>query len=545
MNFKLQNGCSVLAGNDIFARLKSFFTIELNLQKIHIRLKLFGFFVLSLCSFKTMSQSDSVWIAYKTQFKINLIQKDNLYCWSDADFYPGKFKFSPISNFKPKFDNQKPGIFPILSKEAEDFYLFLQNSNTTEKQNLIRLFSFYEKEMEACLNAAGLPVELKYLAPALSAMNPGTVSWEGKAGLFQLTHFQAVMNGLQIGPLVDERLNPNLSIHAFAAVMKQNLEAFKSPELAVLGYLFGNAKVKNAISVAGENAAISQVLNYLPETANFVMASFQATYVFLEENKFKGSIVPLAKKIAPDTVKIVSQLHFQQVSKVLGISEKQLEFLNPQYRFKIVPGDKIVSKLVIPDGYWDEFVLFQDSIYKAVDSTLFAVAMQKIEYPPAPGRQYLGEPVKNLEIEGKTKIKYTLQSGDVLGVIAEKYDVEIADLKYWNNISNERKIQAGKSLDIFVDNDKVDVYANLQKTTKTNTVKTPTPKQIQQTTTLADFQEKNKGNKVEYTVKNGESPFTIAKKYNGVSPDDILKWNNITDAGKIQIGQKLIIYTSK
>jgi membrane-bound lytic murein transglycosylase D len=322
---------------------------------------------------------------------------------------------------------------------------------------------------------------------------------------------------------------------------------FETPEFAVLGYLFGNAKVKNAISFAGENASISQILSYLPKTANLLIASFQATIVFLKENQFKANIDPLAKKIIPDTVRIVNQIHFQQISKVLGISEKQLEFLNPQYRFQIVPGDKITSKFVVPFGYWDEFVLFQDSIYKAADSTLFAFTMPKIEYPPAPGRQYLGEPVKNLEIEGKTKIKYKLQSGDVLGVIAEKYDVEVADLKYWNNISNERKIQAGKTLDIFVDNDKVDEYANLQKLTKPAGVKTaaPTPQQIQKNTTLAVFQEMNTGNKVEYTVKNGESPFTIAKKYTGVSPEDILKWNNITDAGKIQIGQKLIIFTAK
>jgi membrane-bound lytic murein transglycosylase D len=517
----------------------------LNLQKIYIRLKLFVIFVLTLCSLQTFSQNDSISIAFQYAYKTNLIEINQLYCWSDAEFYPGKFKFGSSQNFKNDFENQKPFLFPNLSEKAADFYSFLQSINEREKQNLTRLFSFYENEMDASLKTAGLPGELKYLAPALSAMNPAATNWDGRAGIFQLTHFQAVLNGLQISQFVDERFNSNLSIGAFTAVMKQNLAIFETPELAVLGYLFGNAKVKNAISFAGENATLPEVLNYLPESAGAVIASFQATLVFLKENKFKSSTDPLAKKIAPDTVKIVSKLHFQQISKVLGISEKQLEFLNPQYRFQIIPGDKFVSKLVVPDGYWDDFVLFQDSIYNAADSTLFAVTVQKIEYPPAPGRQYLGEPVKNLEIEGKTKIKYTLQSGDVLGIIAEKYDVEVADLKYWNNISDERKIQAGKTLDIFVDNDKVDEYASLQKTTKTNTVKTPTPNQIQQNTTLAVFQEMNTGNKVEYTVRNGESPFTIAKKYDGVSPEDILKWNNIADAGKIQIGQKLIIYTSK
>jgi len=44
-----------------------------------------------------------------------------------------------------------------------------------------------------------------------------------------------------------------------------------------------------------------------------------------------------------------------------------------------------------------------------------------------------------------------------------------------------------------------------------------------------------------YTVKNGESPYIIAKKFPGVSADDILRWNNIKDPRKIKPGQKLKI----
>ena len=71
------------------------------------------------------------------------------------------------------------------------------------------------------------------------------------------------------------------------------------------------------------------------------------------------------------------------------------------------------------------------------------------------------------------------------------------------------------------------------------------PAQLQQNSPLVVFQEVNNAKKAEHIVKNGESPFTIAKKYEGVTPEDILKWNSIDDARKIQIGQKLIIYTGK
>jgi LysM repeat protein len=51
--------------------------------------------------------------------------------------------------------------------------------------------------------------------------------------------------------------------------------------------------------------------------------------------------------------------------------------------------------------------------------------------------------------------------------------------------------------------------------------------------------------KVEHVVQSGESPFVIAQKYDGVTPEAILQWNHIDNARKIQIGQTLILYIPK
>jgi len=490
-----------------------------------------------------VAQPDSIVQLHQSKFVGNLLELGELYCFSDTVFQPGKVRLAAVQNVTEKYKQLDLGLFPEVSDKTTVYYQFLNSLPVVQKENLVRMFSFYEKQFDTAFEKAGLPNELKYIAPAVSAINQNAIGENGTAGIWQLTHFQAVLNGLQVDKMVDERFNPQLSTLAFTAVMKQNFATFKTPELAVLGYLYGNTKVKNAISNVGENASLSEILMFLPESANLFIVAFQATAVFLEVNQFKSDADPLAKGILPDTVHITSQIHFQQVSQVLGIPQEQIGFLNPQYRFFIVPVKGKYAELAVPEGYWDDFVLWQDSVYNAYDSSLFQLTTQKIEYPPAPGRQHLGEPVKNLQIEGKTKIKYTLQSGDVLGVIAEKYEVRVEDLKYWNNISNERKIQSGKNLDIFVDNDKAGYYTGLQAQPKTKEVKTSVPAQLQQNTTLAVFREISNGKKLEYTVKNGESPFTIAKKYEGVSSEDILKWNNIADARKIQIGQKLIIYS--
>ena len=52
------------------------------------------------------------------------------------------------------------------------------------------------------------------------------------------------------------------------------------------------------------------------------------------------------------------------------------------------------------------------------------------------------------------------------------------------------------------------------------------------------------GDLAEYTVVKGDSPYKIAKKFK-VTPDELMKVNNITDPKKIQIGQKLKIPASQ
>ena len=154
--------------------------------------------------------------------------------------------------------------------------------------------------------------------------------------------------------------------------------------------------------------------------------------------------------------------------------------------------------------------------------------------------------MKDLEIEGKTKIQYRIKTGDVLGIIAEKYDVRVADLKYWNNIYNERKIQAGQKLSIFVDDEQLEYYQNIDDEKEPAAQKTQVVKQIQKASTLQVFEDLEKNaQKIEHVVKSGESPYLIAKQYEGVNPEQILEWNGIDDPRKIQIGQKLIVYLKK
>ncbi|MCY1718742.1 LysM peptidoglycan-binding domain-containing protein [Prolixibacteraceae bacterium Z1-6] len=480
------------------------------------------------------ASADTVPGDFSTVFEKNLNALNDPDFWNDPGIYTGRFSFNGNADFAKEF--QKHTLFGELQPSATAYFRYLNELTISEKQSLVKRFSYYRSLLEKQLKAAGFAEELKYLAPALSAMNFHAAGKNKQAGVWQLTHFQGVLNGLMVNRLVDERLNVEEATKAVVSQFKRNVELFGSTEMAVIAYLSGNTKLRNVLARCGENQSTEQVLKYMPEVSE-IIAGYQAMTVFLGENTFE----PDEETVLPDLVSVNRQLHFHQISQVMNISEKQLQFLNPQYRHFIVPGNERPMTLRIPAGKYDEFVLWTDSIYNAYDSTFFQVVAQKIEYPPAPNRQFVGEKVKDLEIEGKTKIKYTIKSGDVLGFIAEDYNVRVADLKYWNNIYNERRIQAGKTLDIFVDDENADYYRNLQKRTITTTTKN-VGMQETKTSSVPVYKVPDSAKKVEYVVKNGESPYVIAKRYDGVTPEAILEWNGITDARKIQIGQKLIIY---
>lgn len=533
----------LLFRNDIFAVLKK---ENLNIVKIN-KYKQFSLIVFMLILMKAQVfafRADSSAVVFKSRFAENVLKVNDLFLPLDPVFLYGRIKTDVIVDPADFYTRLNMPVFKTWSLTTAGYLQIYNSLPQNQKQMLVRLFAYYEEIAEKELRKNGLPVELKFLAPALSGLNCSATGNQEKAGIWQLTHFQAFLNKLQVTQLVDERLNPQLATKAFVSEIKKNYPLFKTPEMAVLAYFQGNTKIRNTLEYLGDSADFNQILSVLPAETIELIGAFQAAAIFFSENKLRKTADPLVKRVMPDTVFVDKQLHFKQITDVLMIPGEQLVVLNPQFRFQIVPGNLKESKLALPPGKRDDFILWQDSVYKVSDSTLFAIVTPKIEYPPAPGRQYAGEPVKNLEIEGKTKIRYTLKTGDVLGVIAEEYDVSVEDLMYWNNIRNERKIQAGKSIDIFIDKElAADFKSADNKPSAKNQVKKENPVvELQKKSTPAVFTELKNGKKVEHVVKSGESPFVIAKRYPGVNPDDILLWNNISDARKIQIGQTLIIY---
>ena len=131
------------------------------------------------------------------------------------------------------------------------------------------------------------------------------------------------------------------------------------------------------------------------------------------------------------------------------------------------------------------------------------------------------EPAK--EATYKTEVKITehiVDRGENLGIIARKYDVSISDIKDWNKIE-DNNIQLGAKLIVGKK------YVVLTDTKNTQTKK--------ENIAVNDRDEVKL-----YYVKKGDSLFSIAKKYPGVSISDLKKWNGIKNE-RLKAGMKLKI----
>lgn len=377
----------------------------------------------------------------------------------------------------------------------------------------------------------GVPNELKYMAIIESALNPRAYSRARAVGLWQFMYGTGRIYGLEINSLVDERMDPIKSTHAAARFIRDLHERYDDWLLAIAAYNCGPGNVNKAIRRAGGKKNFWEIYYYLPrETRGHVPAFIAATYTmnYYAEHNIVAKEVTLPVDV--DTIMVTKKLHLGQVSDVLNLPLKQLQDLNPQYRYDIVPGNAKPYALRLPSEKTLSFIDFQDSIYAYKDSVYFnstKVATPTHSYAGngAPGKDYV-------------KLSYTVKSGDAVGLIAQWYNVKTSDLKYWNNIRGNM-IRSGQKLVIYKHKSKADQYRDINTLSYTEKQarigKTVTPKT--ETKPIDD----NNGEFEIYTVKNGDTLWDIAKLYPGVSDTDIMRWNNISNAGSIKPGQQLRI----
>lgn len=364
---------------------------------------------------------------------------------------------------------------------------------------------------EKYLAKYGLPDELKYLSIIESALNPKAVSRARAVGLWQFMAPTGRHYGLQSDWFIDDRMDPDKATEAACKYLRDLYNMFGDWELALASYNAGPGNVRKAIRRAGYKKNFWEAYAYLPrETRSYVPQFVAITYAmnYLDDHNFYD--ISEEELMPSDTLHVKKFLNFETYANLTGICLEDLQILNPSVQRNAVPYKGKVQVIRVP-------LLSKEVL--TFDRQAILDSASKV------GQKELEMLAKNSEgsTYGRDKIVYRVKSGDVLGSIAIRYNVRVADIRKWNNL-NGNTIRVNQRLNIWLRQPAGGVSTETAPVASTQKATTPLPIPNSKT----------------YTVQPGDTLWDISRKFEGLTIDKLKTLNNLS-GNKLQPGQKLII----
>ena len=304
-------------------------------------------------------------------------------------------------------------------------------------QQAVALSDYYFPIFEECFRRYGLPLELKYLAIVESMLKPTVMSRAGALGIWQFMYRTARSYGLRIDSYIDERMDVEKATDAAARYLRNLYDMFGDWPLAISAYNCGSGNVNKAIRRADGKRDFWSVYPYLPrETRGYMPAFVGAMYAFTYSRNANPDSLEIFLPGQVDTFEVHRNLHFKQVSEVVGVPLEEIKYLNPKYYNDIVPGSGGTCTLILPEKWTDAYI-------DAAADTLYTHKAS----------EYLSEKVIRDISEGKasggsSKTCYVVKSGDTLSHIARRYRVSVKQLMNWNHLRSDR-LSIGQKIFIY------------------------------------------------------------------------------------------------
>ncbi|WP_343530361.1 transglycosylase SLT domain-containing protein [Pedobacter sp.] len=406
--------------------------------------------------------------------------------------------------YKLRLDSIKQTV-PLDYNEYVQSYIDIYVKRKNMYADMLGLSSYYFPIFEKALKSYNIPTEIKYLSIVESSLNPHAVSRVGATGLWQFMFGTAKAYGLNMDNFVDERKDPIQASYAAAAYFKDAYEELGDWLLAIAAYNCGKGNVNRAIDKAGSRD-FWEIRRFLPaETRNYVPAFIAAVYVmkYAKTHQIQAKATPFVFKT--DTIQVRNFVALSDVANAINHTEETLFALNPSYKKKIVNGTEVSPKrVVIPSPEHQYYERLFEVLNNDVDTNKEIILASTDD---ARELRKKAQPKKTEKSSGI--LVHKVLPGQNLTIIANKYGVEVQDLKVWNKL-NALTIVPGQKLKIYKDG---------------------APQKMVP---------KAKAAFVSYKVKQGDTLSSIAEKFDGITVASLKQANGLKSA-KIAEGMTLKI----
>lgn len=352
----------------------------------------------------------------------------------------------------------------------------------------IQISGRYLDEMEAIFRQAGLPVGLTRLPLVESTFNINAYSKAGAAGVWQFIRSTGRLF-MRVDGLIDERRDPILAARAAAKLLKANYDRLGTWPLAITAYNHGQAGMARAVRKLGTTDIARIIRSYKSRRFGFASRNFYPEFLAaLEVEKNATAYFGEIKRDAPfryDEVALDGYLSLGVAAGCANISTERLIEFNPALGRSIRRGRRFIPsgyRLRLPDGTADYF-----------------------------RRQYAA-----LDINS-----HTVQPGQTLDIIAQRYRTSVKALQELNHIPNVNFIRVGQRLRL---------------------PQTKAPTVVAQAPTAAapphPAQPESGPSDYAHTVQDGQTLDIIAQRH-GTTVEALQQLNHIPDANFIRAGQRL------
>ncbi|WP_461450054.1 lytic transglycosylase domain-containing protein [Mucilaginibacter sp.] len=336
------------------------------------------------------------------------------------------------SIIKSRLDAIKKDV-PLDYNEFVQNYIDIYSQNREEMGHVIGLSKYYFPIYEKIFRDAGIPAEIEYLSIVESKLDPNAISRVGATGPWQFMGTTAKLYGLNMDGYIDERRDPVRASYAAAAYLKDAYEEFGDWLLAIASYNCGKSNVENALAKAGGATDFWSIRQYLPaETRNYVPAYIAVAYVMNYYKKHNITEQPCSFALNIDTVVVDRQISLNTVSNILGVDAKLLSLLNPAYRMQVINASAhSPRRLIIPQVERTKYSALYDALNNTTGSTSYAAAASPKIYVPLHSTYSAAD---------DKPAYHKVKRGETLADIADRYGVEVSDLKTWNHLHHNKAV---------------------------------------------------------------------------------------------------------